>query len=74
MKKTLFCLLTGMALATIPNAAFAAKPVKSKKSIEACVDKWVEAYRREVGEEAIIRHDMLKEWEQWCKRGKQPKK
>lgn len=74
MNKTLFCILTTVILASVPHAAFAAKPLKSKKAIEACVDKWAKAYRREAGKEALIRSDMLDEWEQWCKRGKQPKK
>lgn len=67
-------ILTTAILTSTPSAVFAAKPLKSKKAIEACVDKWVNAYRREAGEGTLIRADMLDEWEQWCKRGKQRKK
>lgn len=39
---------------------------------EACVDGWVSAHRAAVGEDAMIRMDMVEEWESWCKDGRQP--
>lgn len=36
-----------------------------------CVDRWSEAHRIEVGEEAIISNDQISEWTQWCEDGKE---
>lgn len=41
-------------------------------STEACQDAWMTAYRKEVGEEAMISSDQIGEWEQWCAEGKLP--
>lgn len=41
-------------------------------SPDMCVDKWIDAYRKEVGQDAIVTNDQLGEWEGWCKEGKQP--
>lgn len=41
-------------------------------SAETCQDAWMTAYRAEVGEEAMITHDQIGEWEQWCAEGKMP--
>lgn len=41
-------------------------------SAETCEDAWMNAYREEVGEEAMITHDQIGEWEQWCAEGKMP--
>lgn len=38
-----------------------------------CLDRWIAAYRQEVGEEAMIKTDQIGEWESWCKQGKSPK-
>ncbi|USW03722.1 hypothetical protein KUA23_13940 [Pseudomonas pergaminensis] len=37
-----------------------------------CSDQWMNAYREEMGEEAMVRHDQIAEWEQWCAEGKTP--
>lgn len=37
-----------------------------------CVSAWTSAYRKEVGEDALVRSDQLGEWEEWCKQGKKP--
>lgn len=34
--------------------------------VNTCVDSKVSAYRSEVGEEALVRYDMLEEWEDEC--------
>lgn len=41
-------------------------------SAETCEDAWMNAYRAEVGEDAMITHDQIGEWEQWCAEGKMP--
>lgn len=38
----------------------------SASSIDSCVDDKIEAYRSEAGQEALIRYDILGEWEQEC--------
>lgn len=50
----------------------AGKKKMTQTQINACVDKWINAYRREAGEDAMVRNDMLNEWESWCKQGKKP--
>ena len=46
---------------------------ENNKTIEACVDKWVDAYRAEKNDqEAMVSTGMLTEWEDWCKKGKLP--
>lgn len=37
-----------------------------------CFDKWVNAYRQEQGEEAMVHTEQMTEWEQWCAEGKMP--
>ena len=44
----------------------------TQKQIDVCIDKWTNAYRKEAGADALVRMDMLDEWEAWCKAGKQP--
>lgn len=44
----------------------------TQQQIDNCVNKWVNAYRRDMGDDALVRADMLDEWESWCKKGKQP--
>ncbi|GAB3245099.1 toxin-antitoxin system YwqK family antitoxin [Chitinimonas naiadis] len=39
---------------------------------QACLDKWIAAHRKAVGEDAVITADQLGEWEGWCRAGKQP--
>ena len=39
---------------------------------EACVEDWVRAFRKGNGDEAAIRHDMIAEWESWCRQRKKP--
>ncbi|MFG9747225.1 hypothetical protein EWS90_28305 [Pseudomonas aeruginosa] len=39
---------------------------------ENCLDAWITAYRKEVGEEAPIINDQINEWEDWCASGKYP--
>lgn len=44
----------------------------SDDSTDACVDAWVNAHRAVVGEDAVIIHDQLVEWEDFCKKGEMP--
>lgn len=37
-----------------------------------CKDKWMQAYREEVGPQAMINREQLKEWEDWCNAGNWP--
>lgn len=37
-----------------------------------CLDAWVNAYRKEEGEDAMVTHDQSTEWESWCSEGKRP--
>lgn len=48
------------------------KKKMTQAQIDVCVNKWVNAYRAEAGEDAVVRYDMLNEWEDWCKQGKTP--
>lgn len=54
------------------NSAKKATKKMTQQQIDACVDKWVSAYRNEFGQDRIVRVDMLDEWQSWCKAGKQP--
>lgn len=38
-----------------------------------CFDQWINAYREEMGEEAMVRHDQITEWEQLCDEGETPR-
>lgn len=37
-----------------------------------CVDLWIDAFRAEAGEEAMINNEQLGEWESWCENGQRP--
>lgn len=39
---------------------------------QACVDSWMAAFRKEVGQDAMVTMDQVGEWEGWCKSGKTP--
>lgn len=43
-----------------------ARIASDKKSIDACVDRKVAAFQKEAGRDAVVRMDMLKEWEEQC--------
>ncbi|SDY98216.1 hypothetical protein SAMN04515617_1414 [Collimonas sp. OK242] len=42
-------------------------------NIESCVDSWIAAHHKEIGEDATITADQLNEWKNWCAQGKIPK-
>lgn len=44
----------------------------SSNDTDQCVDHWVDAYRKDAGEDAVVTQDQLDEWTGWCKEGKQP--
>jgi len=49
--------------------------VDKKFDPEKCVSDWIDAFRKEKGEdEAPVNEDMLTEWGTWCKEGKTPDK
>ena len=54
------------------NCSASAPKKMTQKQINVCMDKWTNAYRKEAGADALVRADMLDEWEAWCKAGKQP--
>ncbi|HBN8587199.1 TPA: toxin-antitoxin system YwqK family antitoxin [Pseudomonas aeruginosa] len=37
-----------------------------------CIDLWIQAYRTEKGEDALISSAQLNEWSNWCDEGKRP--
>lgn len=39
---------------------------------KSCFDQWVDAYHQELGEDAMVSHDQMTEWEEWCSEGKRP--
>ncbi|OQS35166.1 hypothetical protein B0T40_13490 [Chromobacterium haemolyticum] len=43
-------------------------------ALSACQEAWITAFRKESpqGEDALVTHDQLTEWEQQCKQGKSP--
>lgn len=40
--------------------------------VDACVSSWVDAFRKENGEDAAVMNDQLEEWQGWCESGKTP--
>lgn len=44
----------------------------SPKQLNACVDAWTVAFRKENGQDAMVTMDQIGEWEGWCKAGKKP--
>ncbi|MGH8381326.1 hypothetical protein [Pseudomonas sp.] len=37
-----------------------------------CLNAWIDAYRKEAGEDATVTQDQGMEWEGWCSEGKLP--
>lgn len=44
----------------------------SASDVQACVDLWVVASRKERGDDAIVSTDQLGEWESFCRTGRRP--
>jgi len=42
------------------------------KQADTCQDEWINAYRKDVGEDALIVSEQLDEWNTWCSEGKRP--
>lgn len=63
----------GDSAAAVQNMADlqAALSAPSSMDTERCVGHWVDAYRQEVGGDALVSQDQLEEWTGWCKGGKQ---
>jgi len=77
------CLLIGDHLGSGNAVASAAAPAyktladlnaamsePSSNDTDPCVDQWVDAYRKDAGQDAVVTQDQLDEWTQWCKEGK----
>lgn len=67
--------IVAYAKGTGPEAGEPAAPALSApavSSLDACVEQWADAFRKEEGELAVATVYHLEEWEQWCKEGKQP--
>lgn len=56
-----------------PSAAAApiAEPAVAPTA-SSCTDAWAAAYRKERGEDAMVKRDQLDEWAAWCRQGKKP--
>jgi hypothetical protein len=78
------CLLIGNHIATsqtqTADSAVAQQNMADLKALmsepsgtdtDQCVDHWVDAYRKDAGEDAVVTQDQLDEWTGWCKEGKQ---
>lgn len=39
---------------------------------EECVQSWTTAFRKQAGDDALIKQDQLEEWSDWCRQGKKP--
>lgn len=59
------------ALNATPASSINADP-SSVVTKDNCLDAWIAAYRKEVGDEAMIVSGQIDEWNQWCDEGKRP--
>lgn len=44
----------------------------SAADVDACVQTWIERYRKLTSPDALVNHDQVEEWEGWCKQGRKP--
>ena len=58
--------------AQVPAQAPVAEDDGADQALAPCIERWISAYRQEMGEEAIVSYDQLGEWEQWCRQGREP--
>lgn len=57
------------------NAASAVtQSIETQPAVDACVNDWTKAHRRDVGEDAVISMDQVSEWQDWCRQGKRAPK
>lgn len=64
---------TGPLFGGAVSSAPAAVPATVKATPdEACSSKWIDAFHKENGEDAMITGDQLDEWDQWCAKGRLP--
>lgn len=56
----------------IAGALQTSKSSDNNLSPKQCLDAWITAHRKEVGELALISYDQISEWESWCSEGKTP--
>lgn len=52
-----------------PSQQASAAPLSSA-ALDDCVDGWTAAFRRENGQDAMVKYDQLEEWKDWCQQGK----
>ncbi|HCL78144.1 toxin-antitoxin system YwqK family antitoxin [Stutzerimonas nitrititolerans] len=60
----------GTSTATTPSSINADPSSVATK--DNCLDAWIAAYRKEVGDEAMIVSGQIDEWNQWCDEGQLP--
>jgi len=58
-------------LAATPPSSINADP-SSVVNKDNCLDTWIAAYRKEIGDEAMIVSGQIDEWNQWCDEGQLP--
>ncbi|OQS21184.1 toxin-antitoxin system YwqK family antitoxin [Chromobacterium violaceum] len=65
---------TEIQLSTAYDRERAKQTAQSSAPLSACQEAWITAFRKESpqGEDALVTHDQLTEWEQQCKQGKSP--
>jgi len=56
----------------IQNTSPASVSSSSSSEDVACLDLWIEAHRKEKGDDALVSNDQLTEWGDWCAAGKKP--
>lgn len=62
----------------VPQISLTQQPATSQQTqaanieIDACVEKWVEAHRKQAGLDTPIPIGQIEEWEGWCRSGKLP--
>lgn len=66
------CSAPAQVVAASASVATAMVASGADNTLAPCVDAWTKAYRKEVGQDAIVTQDQLDEWHQWCGEGKKP--
>lgn len=72
-------LATPVSVASAPQQSTAGTPPTGQSpevpaNLDACVNDWMAAHRKVVGDDAVIAADQLEEWRTWCTEGKRAPK